>query len=55
MICCLLINKDIKKKFTTENTDKHGVKIHENFRDLREIRGKKIKQGYIIIVNIIII
>jgi hypothetical protein len=37
----LLINKDMKKKFTTENTDKHGFKIRENFRDLRAIRGKK--------------
>jgi len=32
----------MKKKFTTENTDEHGVKICENFRGLRGIRGKKI-------------
>jgi len=40
MICGLLFNKDMKKKFTTENTDEHGVKIRENFRGLRAIRGK---------------
>jgi hypothetical protein len=33
----------MKKKLTTENMDKHGFKIHENFRDLRAIRGKKNK------------
>lgn len=44
----------MKKKFTTENTDKHGVKIRENFCGLREIRGKKNRRYNLTIAYIII-
>jgi len=41
MIFGILITKDMKKKFTTENTDEHGSEIYDNFRGFRAIRGKK--------------
>jgi hypothetical protein len=44
----------MKKKLTTENTDEHGVKISENFRGFRAIRGKNGFGSMLIMVNTII-